>query len=278
MVSAILRGTRVLALPARPEPGTLYFLRGEGDTFTLYLTGKGGVVAAASVEAAALPAAVLESLGRADTAVQPGSLATVAVSGTYGDLTGIPATFAPATHTHPAAEISDATAAGLAVLRAANAAGQRLALGLGSAAVAAILGTVAQSGGVPTGAVIERGSNANGDYLRLADGTQICTRIIDLDGISLTTAMGPLYRSDNVGPFAFPASFVNANAVQHVEATLHASDNTLIRNSAVGARLRRGQSTKSLAWDGIALVSAASVTGTAGEITRLSLLAIGRWF
>lgn len=37
-----------------------------------------------------------------------------------------------------------------------------------------VLGTVAQTGGTPTGAVIESGSNANGAYLRLADGTQIC--------------------------------------------------------------------------------------------------------
>ena len=40
---------------------------------------------------------------------------------------------------------------------------------------ASILGTVSQSAGVPTGAVIERGSNANGEYVRYADGTQICT-------------------------------------------------------------------------------------------------------
>lgn len=38
-----------------------------------------------------------------------------------------------------------------------------------------LLGTVSQSAGVPTGAVIERGSNANGEYVRFADGTQICT-------------------------------------------------------------------------------------------------------
>ncbi|HHZ7017143.1 TPA: pyocin knob domain-containing protein [Pseudomonas aeruginosa] len=37
-----------------------------------------------------------------------------------------------------------------------------------------ILGTVSQSGGAPTGAIIERGSNANGEYVRFADGTQIC--------------------------------------------------------------------------------------------------------
>jgi hypothetical protein len=36
-----------------------------------------------------------------------------------------------------------------------------------------ILGTVTQSGGVPTGAIIERGSNANGEFIKYADGTLI---------------------------------------------------------------------------------------------------------
>lgn len=140
-----------------------------------------------------------------------------------------------------------------------------------------LLGAVGQSGGVPTGGVIERGSNANGDYVRLADGTQICTRLVDLDGTSLTSAMGALYRSDaNLGPYAFPASFVGTP--HHVGATLHKSDNNILRQNGVAVRLRRGQTTASLAWEGIVLVSAASVTGTAGEITRLSLFAIGRWF
>lgn len=38
-----------------------------------------------------------------------------------------------------------------------------------------ILGTVSRTGSVPTGALIQRGSNANGDFARFADGTQICT-------------------------------------------------------------------------------------------------------
>ncbi|MDY4311221.1 hypothetical protein ABGT16_05535 [Pseudomonas asiatica] len=37
-----------------------------------------------------------------------------------------------------------------------------------------ILGTVGQASGVPTGAIIQRGNNANGEYVRYADGTQIC--------------------------------------------------------------------------------------------------------
>lgn len=57
---------------------------------------------------------------------------------------------------------------------ATTAAAARTNLGLGAAAVAAILGTVSQSGGVPTGAIIQRGSNANGEFVRFADGTQVC--------------------------------------------------------------------------------------------------------
>lgn len=41
-----------------------------------------------------------------------------------------------------------------------------------------VLGTVSQASGVPTGAIIERGSNANGEYVRFADGMQICTRTV----------------------------------------------------------------------------------------------------
>ena len=41
-----------------------------------------------------------------------------------------------------------------------------------------LLGTVSQDAGTPTGAVIERGSNANGEYVRFADGTQICTHVV----------------------------------------------------------------------------------------------------
>lgn len=40
---------------------------------------------------------------------------------------------------------------------------------------ATIVGPVAQSEGIPTGAVVERGSTSDGDYVRWADGTQICT-------------------------------------------------------------------------------------------------------
>lgn len=37
-----------------------------------------------------------------------------------------------------------------------------------------VVGTVSQSGGTPTGAIIETGTNANGTFVKFADGTMIC--------------------------------------------------------------------------------------------------------
>ena len=65
-----------------------------------------------------------------------------------------------------------------------------------------ILGTVSQSGGIPTGALFERGSNSNGEYVRFADGTQICSRTFSL----------PAPDSEFLSP-SFPASFSAAPAV-----------------------------------------------------------------
>lgn len=62
-----------------------------------------------------------------------------------------------------------------------------------------LLGTVSQSAGVPTGAVIERGSNANGQYVRFADGTQICG-----SATAITGASGVEERTTT-----FPAAFVS---------------------------------------------------------------------
>lgn len=60
-----------------------------------------------------------------------------------------------------------------------------------------VLGTVSQSGGVPTGAIIERGSNANGQYTRFADGTQMCWHTLTTSSSAATT-------------WTFPAAFTAA--------------------------------------------------------------------
>ncbi|MDX7852996.1 hypothetical protein [Aeromonas caviae] len=64
-----------------------------------------------------------------------------------------------------------------------------------------ILGQVSQAGGIPTGAIIERGSNANGEYIKFADGTLICICQISVDFSTLaSTFWGTDY---NVFPHAF---------------------------------------------------------------------------
>ncbi len=69
-----------------------------------------------------------------------------------------------------------------------------------------ILDTVAQDGnGVPTGGVIERGSNADGDYVRFADGTQICTSG-DIPTGGITNPAGALFQSNHLA-WTFPAPF-----------------------------------------------------------------------
>lgn len=65
-----------------------------------------------------------------------------------------------------------------------------------------ILGTVSQAAGVPTGAIIQRGSNANGEFVRLADGTMICTR-------QGSTSSGGATQFDFEA--GFPATFVSNN-------------------------------------------------------------------
>lgn len=67
-----------------------------------------------------------------------------------------------------------------------------------------ILGTVGQSGGIPTGSILERGTNANGYYVRFADGTQICTTI--------AAAIVPPTGISNVW-WTFPIAFSSVNYI-----------------------------------------------------------------
>jgi len=60
-----------------------------------------------------------------------------------------------------------------------------------------LLGTVSQLAGQPTGAVIERGSTVNGNYVRWADGAQICHSTVSSSAGSSSS-------------WTFPASFAAA--------------------------------------------------------------------
>ncbi len=126
-----------------------------------------------------------------------------------------------------------------------------------------ILGTVAQSSGVPTGAVIERGNNANGEYVRFADGTQICTSVVT--GIAIDNVLGSVYRSDSFS-WTFPAAFVvgSVNGA-HVTGRLVGNDNSISVNAIGGGLL-----TAAAAIRAFAAVSCSSQS--------VFVNAIGRWF
>jgi hypothetical protein len=122
-----------------------------------------------------------------------------------------------------------------------------------------LLGTVSQSGGVPTGAAIERGSNANGDYVRFADGTQICTTpFISFD---VTTAVGSMFRSE-VQTWTYPATFsTTANLV-----VMPGSANNPTTHWMSARLLNTTQAE-------ICAFAPTSITNRSGRFT-----AIGRWF
>lgn len=130
-----------------------------------------------------------------------------------------------------------------------------------------VLGTVSQSGGVPTGAVIERGSNANGEFVRFADGTQICQYTGD---ISFYDA-GRLRSS-----WTFPAAFFSPPHVGvtvdldsfYTNATPPAGD-----ISAVGVSSLTSSSTIATIFRDTAGTSFAS-----GDYARATHFAAGLWF
>ncbi|RWR45873.1 hypothetical protein EOW65_15120 [Sinirhodobacter ferrireducens] len=125
-----------------------------------------------------------------------------------------------------------------------------------------ILGTVEMApGGVPNRALIERGSNANGEYVRFADGTQICTYSAVGAAGPITTAEGAIWRSTEYS-WTFPASF------------------TATGNLAVNGSLRTGAA----AWNKVRVtgISSASVMLFAANSNvnnfTVDFSAIGRWY
>ena len=122
-----------------------------------------------------------------------------------------------------------------------------------------ILGTVSQSGGTPTGRLIERGSNANGDYTRWADGTQICqTAVFTFD---VTLSAGSVFRGVG-GGVTFPAAFSAKPAIHQY---LESESNNTVWTGNYSNHSATGFVPRALAW-----------LATSGVAFRAT--AIGRWF
>ncbi len=127
-----------------------------------------------------------------------------------------------------------------------------------------IVGAVSVSGGgTPTGSIIEKGSNANGQYVKYADGTLICWRTWTTTTLAIDGAYGDLF----IGAlsWAYPSAFVGELP------------------SVNCSYLKWGTSAS---WPAL---SALSLTSTsirvydiqsrpAGTGTAISVTAIGRWY
>jgi hypothetical protein len=127
-----------------------------------------------------------------------------------------------------------------------------------------ILGTVSQSDGIPTGAIIERGSNANGEFVKYADGTQICTLNITVTDQTIDSAYGAsLFTGTRT--WTYPAVFNAAPAV--------AAPGFRWGTSASWGAVGAAPTTTQVLLRGIDISSRA--TGTSVVITAI---AIGRWY
>lgn len=158
-----------------------------------------------------------------------------------------------------ALEFSDT---GKVLVKVADQAGGRAALGLGTAAQrnaigagdlfarGGILGTVSQSGGVPTGAIIQSGSNVNGWFVRYADGTQECcttTQIRPPAGGALT--------------FVWPAAFLAGSEVVALASVVPSG----------GWEIASG-------WYGSSSTGYVQFNGALATGNPVKMFAIGRWF
>jgi len=124
-----------------------------------------------------------------------------------------------------------------------------------------VLGTVGQSGGNPTGAIIERGSNASGEYVRYADGTQECWQRLTLTYNSA---------GDMVTIWTFPAAF---SAIPVATLLPTSSWNVSVRSWYLYSRVQEETLTSLKA-----VCTNPQNTNVTGDTLIVNVSARGRWF
>ena len=144
------------------------------------------------------------------------------------------------------------TAALLAALQAAGAYGK-----------SNIVGTVSQSGGVPTGAVVERGASAAGSWTKWADGTMICRKVISTDSIS--NVNNGVFITGQFSAGDWPVPFVE-NPIVSAIGIVPGTAWTMWAANALGT-----SATSAGSWRGVA-------SGTTTQGCFINISAIGRWY
>jgi hypothetical protein len=132
-----------------------------------------------------------------------------------------------------------------------------------------ILGTVSQSGGVPTGAIIERGSNANGEYVRFADGTQICwlrDTAFSVTNTATYAIQGITYYR-NLLAWTFPVAFSTATGLSVTNNTAQNDLNMFISSYNTG-----------ITTTNVDLHNLSAVSWGSFARIQVTATAVGRWF
>lgn len=145
-----------------------------------------------------------------------------------------------------------------------NAAEARTGLGLGSAATAAILGTVSQSGGVPTGAILESGSSAAGSWVKFASGLMITVQTLSLTpswtAVTANRFAGPIIGNTPALFSAAPLLFVQ------------------VRDPSAAGRAAWCPLADATNGNTFSLFLASPAASTVTSSVAFNIFAIGRWF
>ena len=132
-----------------------------------------------------------------------------------------------------------------------------------------ILGTVSQSAGVPTGAVIQRGSNSNGQFVRFADGTQICWHTINLEFNNASSC-----QTDWIFPAEFSEVGSHGGVIDYAGTAANA-DPSINDLQGVGYTNSGSNNTR---WRAVVRRRGDAADFVSGNFVRVRLSAIGRWF
>lgn len=135
---------------------------------------------------------------------------------------------------------------------------------LGVVATSNVVGTVSQSAGVPTGAIIERGTFTGGEFVKYSDGTMMQWGRLTISSKAVTSAAGVLFQSATVDTINYGPAFVG-----------NPSPSAQFLYSSGGARPIPVLTSSTATYASFVLQCGMSVSAMAGDYVWT---AMGRWF
>lgn len=135
---------------------------------------------------------------------------------------------------------------------------------LGVVATSNVVGSVSQSAGVPTGAIIERGTFAGGEYVKYSDGTMMQWGRLSISNRAVTSAVGSIFQSAALDTINYGPAFVG-----------NPSPQAQFLYSSGGGRPWPILTSSTSAYASFVLQCGVSVSAMAGDYVWQ---AMGRWF